>query len=142
MHFKKPLSSETSPFPYICQIRQGSHKKASTKKPPKIKTSNKKASQKMPHKQSPPIEQAPRKKAPQKWPPKKASIIKMTNFEILFEQEFYDLTLLLYKFFIRGGGGDWKISNAWVWGNFKRINQGEGAITMINDHYIFSHIEF
>ena len=29
----------------------------------------------------------------------------MTNFEILFEQEFYDLTLLLYKYFIRGGGG-------------------------------------
>ena len=44
------------------------------------------------------------KKKP-KWPPKKASIIKMTIFEILFEQEFYDLTLLLYKYFIRGGGG-------------------------------------
>ena len=28
----------------------------------------------------------------------------MTKFEILFEQEFYNLTLLLYKYFIRGGG--------------------------------------
>ena len=64
----------------------------------------------------------------------------MTNFEILFEQEFYDLTLLLYKYFISGG---WKISNEWVWGNFERKNQGEGVKTMINDNsYFFFHIEF
>ena len=79
-----PSQVKPSPSPISVKFETAPIKKASTKKPP--------------------IKRPLIKKNP-KWPPKKASIIKMTIFEILFEQEFYDLTLLLYKYFIRGGGG-------------------------------------
>ena len=91
IYSKKKITQKIHGVPLLQSVKfeKAPIKKASTKKPPKMKTSNKKAS----HKKK-------TQNGLQKRPP-----LKMTNFEILFEQEFYDLTLLLYKYFIRGGGG-------------------------------------